>query len=60
MTCPICGTETDPKYRPFCRAAAPMSTWRKWLGGGYAIPPTAPRTPKKCSMRWKRHSPKRM
>ena len=38
MTCPICGRETDPKYRPFCSRRCADVDLGRWLTGGYAIP----------------------
>lgn len=42
MTCPICSSETDPKYRPFCSRRCADLDLAKWLRGGYAIPSTDP------------------
>ena len=38
MACPICGKETDPKYRPFCSKRCADVDLGKWLTGAYAIP----------------------
>lgn len=38
MTCPICGKEADPKYRPFCSRRCADIDLGRWLTGGYAIP----------------------
>ena len=38
MTCPICGKETDPKYRPFCSRRCADVDLGRWLTEGYAIP----------------------
>ncbi|MDQ2091182.1 DNA gyrase inhibitor YacG [Marimonas arenosa] len=42
MTCPICSSETDPKYRPFCSRRCADIDLGRWMRGGYAIPSTAP------------------
>ena len=42
MTCPICASETDPKYRPFCSRRCADVDLAKWLGGKYAIPSERP------------------
>ena len=42
MTCPICASDTDPKYRPFCSKRCADLDLAKWLNGGYAIPSTSP------------------
>lgn len=41
MSCPICGKERDPKYRPFCSRRCADIDLGKWLTGGYAIPAEA-------------------
>lgn len=38
MSCPICGQNTDDKYRPFCSKRCADVDLGKWLTGGYAIP----------------------
>jgi endogenous inhibitor of DNA gyrase (YacG/DUF329 family) len=38
MTCPICGKETEAKYRPFCSRRCADIDLGRWLTGGYAIP----------------------
>ena len=38
MTCPICGKEADPKYRPFCSKRCADVDLGRWLTGSYAIP----------------------
>lgn len=43
MSCPICGTDTAPRYRPFCSRRCADIDLAKWLGGGYAIPSDDPR-----------------
>ncbi len=56
MSCPICGKDTDPKYRPFCSRRCADIDLGRWLKGGYTIPgealeeddpaPTYPEPPK--------------
>jgi len=36
--CPICGSEAELVYRPFCSARCRDIDLARWLGGGYAIP----------------------
>jgi uncharacterized protein len=38
MTCPICSSETDPKYRPFCSKRCADLDLGRWLTGAYSIP----------------------
>lgn len=38
MSCPICGKETDPKYRPFCSRRCADVDLGRWLTGSYVIP----------------------
>ena len=38
MTCPICGKETEPKYRPFCSKRCADIDLGRWLSGSYVIP----------------------
>jgi len=42
MTCPICGGETDRKFRPFCSRRCADRDLGKWLTGSYAIPSRDP------------------
>ncbi|NKX43981.1 DNA gyrase inhibitor YacG [Roseicyclus persicicus] len=42
MTCPICGKETAPSYRPFCSRRCADVDLARWLTGAYAIPADAP------------------
>lgn len=42
MTCPICASETDPHYRPFCSRRCADLDLARWLKGGYAIPSSSP------------------
>lgn len=38
MSCPICGKETDAKYRPFCCKRCADVDLARWLKGSYVIP----------------------
>lgn len=38
MACPICGKDTDPKYRPFCTRRCADIDLGRWLKGDYVIP----------------------
>ena len=38
MSCPICGKDTDPKYRPFCSRRCADVDLGRGLTGGYALP----------------------
>ncbi len=38
MSCPMCGKDSDPKYRPFCSRRCADLDLGKWLKGGYAVP----------------------
>ena len=38
MSCPICGENTDPKYRPFCSRRCADIDLAKWMNGAYAVP----------------------
>jgi len=38
MSCPICASESDPKYRPFCSRRCADADLAKWLNGAYALP----------------------
>lgn len=38
MTCPICGKDSLPAYRPFCSRRCADLDLARWLGDGYAIP----------------------
>lgn len=40
MTCPICGKETEAKYKPFCSRRCADVDLGRWLKGSYAIPVT--------------------
>ncbi|ATG49292.1 DNA gyrase inhibitor YacG [Celeribacter ethanolicus] len=38
MSCPICGNESVPAYRPFCSKRCADIDLAKWLNGSYAVP----------------------
>ncbi|MEX0318983.1 MULTISPECIES: DNA gyrase inhibitor YacG [unclassified Ruegeria] len=38
MNCPICGSDTVHKYRPFCSKRCADLDLAKWLNGAYAAP----------------------
>ncbi|MBZ4023401.1 DNA gyrase inhibitor YacG [Rhodobacter sp. TJ_12] len=38
MSCPICGKDKDPKYRPFCSKRCADIDLARWLNGSYVIP----------------------
>ncbi len=38
MSCPICGKEPVPDYRPFCSRRCADIDLARWLGGDYRIP----------------------
>lgn len=38
MSCPICATQTDPKYKPFCSRRCADVDLAKWMNGSYAVP----------------------
>lgn len=38
MSCPICGKDSDPKYRPFCSRRCADIDLGRWLKGSYVIP----------------------
>jgi endogenous inhibitor of DNA gyrase (YacG/DUF329 family) len=37
MSCPICASDSDEKYRPFCSKRCADVDLAKWLTGGYAV-----------------------
>lgn len=38
MSCPICGEDTEQKFRPFCSKRCADIDLAKWLNGSYAVP----------------------
>lgn len=41
MTCPICGKQTSPDYRPFCSRRCADVDLGRWLTESYRIPAEA-------------------
>ncbi len=39
--CPICGTTTDPAFKPFCSRGCRDRDLLQWLGEGYRLPGAA-------------------
>ncbi len=37
-TCPICGKETEARWRPFCSKRCADLDLNRWLSGQYAVP----------------------
>lgn len=37
-SCPICGKETAPRWRPFCSKRCADVDLNRWLSGHYAVP----------------------
>lgn len=42
MSCPICGQESQQRYRPFCSGRCADIDLGKWLTGSYAVPSQSP------------------
>ncbi len=42
MSCPMCQTDTDPKFRPFCSRRCADLDLAKWINGSYAVPSNDP------------------
>ena len=42
MSCPICGRETVPRFRPFCSRRCADVDLGRWMTGAYAVPSTDP------------------
>ncbi len=38
MSCPTCGEDTDPKWRPFCSRRCADVDLAKWMRGSYRVP----------------------
>lgn len=38
MTCPICASKTDERFRPFCSRHCADIDLGRWLDGVYAVP----------------------
>ena len=37
MSCPICGKDSDPAYRPFCSRRCADVDLGRWLTGAYRV-----------------------
>ncbi len=42
MSCPICASQSDAKYRPFCSRRCADADLARWLNGSYALPSDDP------------------
>jgi len=42
MTCPICKSDTDARYRPFCSRRCADVDLGRWMTGAYAVPSSDP------------------
>ena len=42
MSCPLCGRETVPRYRPFCSRRCADIDLGKWFSEGYRVAATDP------------------
>lgn len=42
MSCPICKSQTDPNYRPFCSRRCADLDLVRWMNGDYALPTDEP------------------
>ncbi|CUH74630.1 zinc-binding protein [Tritonibacter multivorans] len=40
MSCPICGEDTRPDFRPFCSRRCADIDLVRWMNGTYAVPST--------------------
>lgn len=40
--CPICGRQTEARYRPFCSRRCADVDLNRWLGGAYRVPTEEP------------------
>jgi len=58
MSCPICGKDTSPKYRPFCSKRCADLDLGKWLSGGYSIPEDDPEALEEAPEELAREMPK--
>ncbi|MHC0054499.1 DNA gyrase inhibitor YacG [Actibacterium sp. D379-3] len=58
MNCPICGNESDRKYRPFCSRRCADVDLGKWLTGGYAVPADDPEALEQAAAELAKQAPK--
>ena len=42
MTCPICGEDSRPDYRPFCSRRCADIDLGRWLSEAYRLPDATP------------------
>lgn len=42
MSCPLCGKETEKRFRPFCSKRCADIDLGKWMRGDYAVPSRDP------------------
>lgn len=42
MTCPICGRETEARWRPFCSKRCADIDLGRWVTGSYVLPTDEP------------------
>ena len=42
MSCPICGKDPQPAFRPFCSRRCADVDLGRWLTGAYAVPSADP------------------
>ena len=42
MSCPICQSDSDAKYRPFCSKRCADVDLARWFNGGYSVPSESP------------------
>ncbi len=48
MSCPICASSSDAKYRPFCSKRCADVDLARWFTGGYAVPSQDPEDAEKA------------
>ena len=48
MSCPICQSETEAKYRPFCSKRCADVDLARWFNGGYTVPSESPEDAEKA------------
>lgn len=56
MSCPICGRETEARFRPFCSKRCADIDLAKWMSGSYAIPSDDPEDIEKAAEEVERQS----
>lgn len=48
MSCPICASDTNAKYRPFCSKRCADVDLARWFNGGYSVPSENPEDAEKA------------